>query len=175
MSSIGQAVALLGSANLKRWATLSLFAGVDDKPSELTRTALVRARFCELAPEPAAGGADPAQLFTLGLFSVIDALMDAPIDEAISPIPFPEQMRAALISHQGPMGALLRAATCLEQGAFEDAEGLVPGSAARYLEALAWADEASHQLLQRHRPRRRLAAMGRGRLSDDSRAPARGR
>jgi c-di-GMP phosphodiesterase len=149
VGSIGQAVALLGAANLRRWATLSLFAGMNDKPSELTRTALVRARFCELVGmEGRFATDDVSQLFTLGLFSVIDALMDAPIDEAIRPIPFPADMRAALVDRDGPMGALLQAAVVLEEGAFERADELVSGSAGLYIEALAWADEAARQLFE---------------------------
>ena len=49
--SIGQALALLGIENLRRWATLTTLASIDDKPTELTITALIRARFCELAGE----------------------------------------------------------------------------------------------------------------------------
>ena len=47
--SIGQALALLGLENVRRWATLSTLASIDNKPTELTLTALIRARFCELA------------------------------------------------------------------------------------------------------------------------------
>ena len=47
VGSIGQAVALLGFEQLKQWITLTLFMGIDDQPTELTVTALVRARFCE--------------------------------------------------------------------------------------------------------------------------------
>jgi EAL and modified HD-GYP domain-containing signal transduction protein len=49
ISSIGQALALLGVQNLRRWATLTVLASIDGKPPELTVTALVRARFCERA------------------------------------------------------------------------------------------------------------------------------
>lgn len=44
VSSVGQALALLGLDNVRRWATLSVLANVDDKPTELTVTALIRAR-----------------------------------------------------------------------------------------------------------------------------------
>ena len=49
VTSIGQAIALLGIENLRRWATLTVFASIDGKPAELTITALTRGRFCELA------------------------------------------------------------------------------------------------------------------------------
>jgi c-di-GMP phosphodiesterase len=62
--------------NLRRWATLSVFASIDDKPPELTVTALIRGRFCELTSEHLS--AVRGELFTLGMFSVIDALMDTP-------------------------------------------------------------------------------------------------
>ena len=96
ISSIGQALALLGVENLRRWATLTVLASIDGKPPELTVTALVRARFCELAGEQLAGPR-PGELFTLGLFSVIDALMDAPIEDVVGLIPFPADMREALV------------------------------------------------------------------------------
>ena len=91
VSSIGQALALLGVQNLRRWATLSVFASIDDKPPELTVTALIRGRFCELAGEHLS--AIQGELFTLGMFSVIDALMDTPIEEVLASIPFPGDMR----------------------------------------------------------------------------------
>lgn len=144
--SIGQALALLGVANLRQWVTLSIFAGVDDKPGELTLTALIRARFCELAAERD-GPAVAAELFTLGLFSVLDALMDLPMEEALASIPFPEDTRRALITQEGPRGLLLRCITALEAGDFDQAEADRPNAGALYLSALAWADEAAETML----------------------------
>jgi len=72
VTSIKQALALLGIEPLRRWATLSTFAEVGEQPRELLVTALIRARFCELAGSSEDG--TPAELFTLGLFSVLDAL-----------------------------------------------------------------------------------------------------
>ena len=83
VGSIGQAVALLGFEQLKQWITLTLFMGIDDQPTELTVTALVRARFCELAAQEYPDGSS-RDMFTLGLFSVIDALLRAPMAELLS-------------------------------------------------------------------------------------------
>jgi EAL and modified HD-GYP domain-containing signal transduction protein len=138
VDSIGRALMLLGIDNVKRWATLSIFASVDEKPRELIETALVRARFCELAGE---GNRD--QLFTLGLFSVVDALMDAPMEDVIGSMPFPEEMAAALVSHAGPKGELLETALRYERGDFvPPADEL--GDA--YLEAIEWATSAADEL-----------------------------
>ncbi len=141
--SINRAMALLGIENLKRWASLSVFSSLGDKPTELTVTALIRARFCELAGERRRRSASSAELFTLGLFSVIDALMDTPIDELLEQLPFPDDMCAALASHDGDDGRLLRCVILIEQGDFVGAEALVPDAGALYMEALGWANRAS--------------------------------
>ncbi len=148
ISSIGQALALLGVENLRRWATLTVLASVDGKTPELTVTALVRARFCELAGErlPCASA---GELFTLGLFSVIDALMDAPIAQVVAMIPFPSEMREALVDRTGEMGALLECVTALEAGDFDRAQSLVRGAGDLYLESLMWANDAASPLFER--------------------------
>jgi EAL and modified HD-GYP domain-containing signal transduction protein len=144
VSSVKQALALLGLENLRGWTTLTIFAAIDTKPSELTINALLRARFCELAGETDASG--DSQLFTLGLFSVIDALMDAPIEEILKSIPFPPEMLSALVSRQGEMGRLLDCVIALEAGDFDCAETLLPGAGHHYVEALSWTTDAAQQL-----------------------------
>lgn len=146
VASIPQAVALLGLENIKAWATITAMAGIDSKPSELIMTALLHARFCELA-EPAASAERRSQLFMVGLFSVIDALLDTPIEEVLDSIPFPEAMRDALIFHDGPMGQLLECLSALEAGSFDYADAIRPDSASLYLDALVWTNQTSHQLL----------------------------
>jgi c-di-GMP phosphodiesterase len=143
--SIGHALALLGVENLRHWATLSVLASIDDKPPELTVTALVRARFCELAGLQVPS-ATPGELFTLGLFSVIDALMDAPIVDVLASIPFPQEMREALIAHGGESGELLECVTSLEAADFDQAQAIVPNAGELYLESLVWANDAAAPL-----------------------------
>ena len=146
VSSIAQALALLGLEQLKRWATLTIFAGVDGKPHELTLTALVRARFCELAAcSPMIPGTS-SELFMLGLFSVIDALLDTPIEDLLATVPLPEEMRDALIAHRGEMGALLDCVTALEAGEFDRAKTIVSGASEIYTESLIWANAAADSL-----------------------------
>jgi EAL and modified HD-GYP domain-containing signal transduction protein len=143
VDSIGRALALLGLENVKRWSTLTIFAGIDDKPREVIVTGLTRARFCELAGPKHFDEGQPDRLFTLGLFSVIDALMDAPMEEVLSKIPFPAEMNEALINHAGNKGELLEAALACERGDFPS-----PGLAEIQLEAMGWATEAAEQLFE---------------------------
>jgi EAL and modified HD-GYP domain-containing signal transduction protein len=99
--SIGQALALLGIENVRRWATLSVLASVDNKPTELTLTALIRARFCELAAQQL-GFVNSAEAFTLGLFSVIDRMMDAPMHDVVASLPLADDLRDALVLRRVP-------------------------------------------------------------------------
>lgn len=144
--SIRQAVALLGIDNLKRWATLNLFAMVDGKPGELTRTALTRARFCELAGAGFETGVR-GELFTVGLLSVIDALLDLPLPEVLQELPLAGDLADALLDQRGPYGDALRAVIALETGDYRAAEGLIPDAEELYLDSTAWADEATESLL----------------------------
>jgi EAL and modified HD-GYP domain-containing signal transduction protein len=93
-------------------------------------------------------GPRPGELFTLGLFSVIDALMDAPIEDVLAKIPFPSDMRNALTERKGEKGALLDCVTTLEAGDFDRAQRLVRGAGDLYVEALMWADEAARALFE---------------------------
>jgi c-di-GMP phosphodiesterase len=149
--SIGQALALLGLDNIRRWATLSVLASIDDKPTELTLTALTRARFSELAGEPL-GIAGAPELFTLGLFSVLDAMMDAPMIDVIESLPLAAEMREALIAHKGKRGLLLESVTALETGEVNDLPPIVHGAGELYLESMMWANSAAESLFSAAAP-----------------------
>ncbi len=146
--SIGQAVALLGLEHLKQWATMTAFTSIDDKPVELTITALVRARFCELAARELRPG-DGIDMFTLGLFSVIDALFDTPMPELLAKLPFAPEACDALLEHKGPKGQLLACVQALETGDLGAAQAIFPSASRLYTSALAWADDASETLFGR--------------------------
>ncbi len=143
--SIGQALALLGLENVRRWATLSVLASIDDKPTELTVTALIRARFCELAGAQF-GIATPAERFTLGLFSVLDAMMDAPMHDVVSSLPLAEDIRDALVRRRGKLGLLLDCVNTIETGDYGYAPSLVAGAGELYFESLTWANTAAESL-----------------------------
>ena len=143
VSSIGQALALLGIDNVRQWITLTLAAQVGDKPRELLVTALIRARFCQLAGRPDDG--TPAELFALGLFSVVDALTDTPMPEILAQLPFAPRVTEALISHTGP-GRLLECLNAIEHGEFDAACELVEQPARHYLDAITWTNRTAGHL-----------------------------
>jgi EAL and modified HD-GYP domain-containing signal transduction protein len=144
ISSIKQAVALLGIEPMRRWATLTIFAELGDKPRELFVTALIRAHFCQQAGKAQHG--PPAELFTLGLFSVLDALTDTPMHTALQHLPLAPSMRDALIDHTGS-GTLLDCVSAIEHGEFDQANQILDDSSQHYLESVAWSNDVAKQMI----------------------------
>jgi EAL and modified HD-GYP domain-containing signal transduction protein len=140
VSSVKQGLILLGIDNVRRWATLTAMTSLEGKTSELTDAALLRARFCELAGIQA--GLDGAEMFTVGLFSLIDAMMDTSLEEILESLPFPQPIRAALLHREGRMGQILSAAIALESGSPVEAGNFIDGANGVYVESLLWAQEA---------------------------------
>jgi c-di-GMP phosphodiesterase len=145
VSTVMQAVTLLGIENVRSWTTMMILAQIGGKPRELFVTALVRARFCQLIGRHEDGPG--SELFALGLFSVVDALTDRPMASVVSSLPFPEPMRDALLTRAGP-GRLLDCVVAMEEGEFRRARELVGTAPEHYLEAVAWSNETARHLLE---------------------------
>ena len=118
VDSIRQATCMVGLSRLKTWATLLVMAGLNQKPLELLMMALVRGKMCEeLALTLKV--ADPDEYFTVGLFSVLDALLDKPMEEVLALVELSQPMREALIQRSGPMGNVLGYVLAYESGDWE--------------------------------------------------------
>src|SRR3954469_8463776 len=141
IDSVREALSLLGTRAVRRWATVVALSAVPDAPDQLIALALVRARMCELL----GGGSsdqDRDRLFTVGLFSAADALLDAPMDKILAELPFSEDMTSALLRYEGRKGRILATTLRYEQGHFPEIDGDPIELAETYLQALKWADDA---------------------------------
>lgn len=136
VSSLRQALMFVGTDTVRQWILLVLLGDLGRvKPAVLT-SGLVRARLCEqLARAKGVRAADSA--FVIGLLSICDALLDAPLDEIIPGLPLTAEVRDAIVSREGPLGDLLGRAVALHHG---DA-GADVREARLLAEALQWADE----------------------------------
>jgi len=115
VSSLRQAIAVLGLNQLRGWMTLLLLSRMGNKPNELAMTALVRARLAEKIA--AALALKPVESYFLtGLFSVLDAFLDRPMQEAVQGMPISAEIRDALVTRAGALGEVLNAIMQLEQG-----------------------------------------------------------
>jgi EAL and modified HD-GYP domain-containing signal transduction protein len=149
VDSIRQMVVLLGARRLREWTSLIALSGVSGKPSELLVQALVRARLCENVAK-VLGRSGPEIYFTAGLFSILDALLDRPLAQIMSELPLTEEVKRAVVAHDGPIGGVLQAAIGHETGDFAGMEQLhvSPQQANEtWLDAVTWADQCREQLL----------------------------
>jgi c-di-GMP phosphodiesterase len=150
VASVREALTLLGTRTVRRWATVMAMSAIPNAPHELVAIALHRARMCEML----AASALPEEretLFTIGLFSVSDGLMGAPMEEVLESLPFSDEIRAALLHREGPKGDLLSAVEAYERGEFPTVPQL-PSSpevslGGVYRSALEWADEVQRAVV----------------------------
>ena len=127
---------------MQRWASVLALSGVRDQPHELIVTAMIRGRMCELLSP---GGSYGDKAFTVGLFSVVNALLGAPMREALHGLPLSDEVKEAILHGAGPDGEVLRAVVAWEMGDFTQPGGDLTRSAlaAAYRDAVRWADEIS--------------------------------
>jgi len=149
VDSIHHAVVLLGRDTIKNWVMLLAISSLDNSIPELILTAFVRAKFCEeLAAEAGLDGRD--SFFTVGLFSLMDAMMATSMDDLVESLPFTPELKSALTDQAGTRGEAIRCAEQFEHGAFDESTfQSVSGTriASLYLNAVSWADRTARSLV----------------------------
>lgn len=148
VSSIKQAIVMLGNKKIKIWASLLSLSAIDNKPNELRVVAMTRAKMCELIAKYYKASAELS--FAAGLFSTLDALLDKPLASVLSQLPLSPELSEALLNKSGPAGQALRDVLSYEKGDWSalDASPLPVEIIARtYLDAIHWAKELNTQLV----------------------------
>jgi c-di-GMP-related signal transduction protein len=149
IASIKHALIRLGERPLRRWGTLVALAGLgQDKPIELVRTCLVRARFCETLAEETDMQAAALDLYLTGMFSAIDALLDRPLEQALKEIGLKADIGRAIRGDDSHLSEAFELAVACERGDWK-MHGEIAGRlglnetrvAELYSEALFWADQ----------------------------------
>jgi c-di-GMP phosphodiesterase len=144
VGSVHEALAWLGTVAVREFALIAALANVPEAPAEMVVTALTRARMCQQLSRRVSA-ATPEESFTVGLFSVAEAVANAPIEVLVRELPLREDIASALISGEGELGRLLAAVIAYERGDFASATTLTGTSdliAETYLESIRWADSA---------------------------------
>jgi c-di-GMP-related signal transduction protein len=149
IASIPDALALLGDREVRRWASLLGLACLGaNKPAELVVEAATRARFCEGLAKPAGLAHYAEELFMLGLFSLLDALLDRPLEVLLQALPIPSMVKATLLGEGSPLTAVYECVLAYVAGnwthlaahmeALNVNEAEIPR---RYREAVTWAQQ----------------------------------
>lgn len=146
VQSIRQAITYLGIRPLRSWVSLLAMSGIKDKPVELSRTAMQRARKCEQFGSLYLASTDTDAFFMAGLLSVLDALMDMPMEAILKQMPLSDELAQGLLTREGRVGRVLDAVIDWEMGNPAKAEAFpqpknAPSMATLFLDAMLWADE----------------------------------
>lgn len=124
--SVAHALSLLGERELRKWiAVVSVGVLADGKPDELMVVPLVRGRFCELLAPLAGMPGHASDLFLLGLLSVMDAILDKPLDSILAELPVRREIKDALQAQKGLYWQLLEIAIAHERADWEKVSALV--------------------------------------------------
>lgn len=149
VESIEQALTLLGLKNIRRWLTLLTMTSLsENKPREPMRQGLYRARFLESLARQL-GEKEIDDDFMMGLFSILDALLDQPIERSLSEVSLAPHVHEGLTDPGSEMGQKLELVKALERGDQEPARRFTTeGQRITYselnrlqAEAMHWADE----------------------------------
>jgi len=109
VSSIASAVAYMGEESLKKWiAVLALRGLAEDKPLELVRMSLIRARFGELLAPHFQIKRNPQQVFMAGLLSLLHIALEKTKEQLLEEIPVTDDIRESLLTKSGIYSELLR-------------------------------------------------------------------
>ncbi|MCI8772733.1 MAG: HDOD domain-containing protein [Lachnospiraceae bacterium] len=108
ITSIRHAAAMLGQKELKKWINTAVTNELcADRPSEITRLSLLRAKFAENLAPLFEMAIHSAELFLMGLFSVLDLILDKPMKEALAMVNVSKSIEEALIEDKGEFAAVL--------------------------------------------------------------------
>ncbi|MEW6676667.1 MAG: EAL domain-containing protein [Pseudomonadota bacterium] len=149
VQSIRHAVSILGMQPLYRWLTLLLAtAGSNPTSPALSRTAITRGRLCELLGKTELPRADQDNLFIVGVFSLLPAMLEMTMDQVLDRVVIPEKVADALVDRSGLYGPFLALTEAVESDDGERLEDLTqalmlsPDQVSEaHLQALAWVEQ----------------------------------
>lgn len=151
--SIREALVLAGEATLRRLLALAAMHSLaSDKPHELVVMAAVRARFAESLATQAGLGARSSDLFLMGMFSLLHAMVGRPLDELLSDLHLPPDIHHALVTAgagDDPPSLIFRLILAYERADWEAVDQLLPrlgvaetALSGLYAEAAQWSRSA---------------------------------
>ena len=144
LSSIRQAIAYLGEEGVRMFVSLIATSKLsENKPNELIRLSCVRARFLELLGKELRQ--DQGGFFLLGLFSLLDAMLDSPMEPLIKKLHLSDDILQALVHQTGPLFPCLQLIQFYETGRWSELDAAIQqlkieseNITTYYLDAVRW-------------------------------------
>jgi EAL and modified HD-GYP domain-containing signal transduction protein len=117
ISDLRHALNYMGQIEVKKFIALLALANLgDNKPVELIHLSLVRAKFCDLIGQAKSMNKNPPTGFLVGLFSLLDALLDQPMEDIVEKLPIGENIKAALCGRENELRQFLALIRAFESG-----------------------------------------------------------
>jgi EAL and modified HD-GYP domain-containing signal transduction protein len=146
ITSIRHAAAMLGQKELKRWINTAVTKELcADKPSEIVRLVMVRAKFAENLAANFELAMQAPELFIMGLFSALDIMLDKTMEEALRMVQVSKNVREALLNNSGDFAKVLEFIKCYEDADWDEVSRILviddivmDDVYAAYLGALRW-------------------------------------
>ena len=115
ITSIRHAAAMLGQKELKRWINTAVTKELcADKPSELVRLVMIRAKFAENLASEFEMAMHAPELFIMGLFSALDIMLEKTMPEALDMVQVSKHVKEALLEDKGDFAKILNFIKCYE-------------------------------------------------------------
>ncbi|MDX8409340.1 MAG: HDOD domain-containing protein [Mariprofundales bacterium] len=147
IKSIKHALTMLGLRSVRSWTSIvAMSTAASDKPDELIKQSLIRGRFLEQLAEAEGHSELKNDYFVLGMFSLLEAMLDMSMADAIADLSLPELVRQGLMDSNSALGERIQLVSAMEQGDWERIESMIEKSGAinlpsMYTQAMFWADE----------------------------------
>lgn len=146
ITGIGHAIVALGEKEIKKWVYLIMLNDMGrDRPDELTRLSLIRGRFAELIARQTRFRNKSDDIFLLGLFSLLDIILNKPMKVVLEDVKSPLPVREALLENKGEIADIYGIIINYEKGDWDQAMvyaeklGLEASSIVlAYMDALRW-------------------------------------
>lgn len=158
ISSIKQAIILLGLNEIKKWIYVLAIRGADSggngsKEREVIELSLKRGKLGELIGRKVGRETLASKYFLLGMFSLMDSLLHHPMEELLEDLPLSNELKAALSGEKNDEFVMLQFLKDIEHAFLEDKElGFNPTKMAReelfrlYAEANDWAAKVLNEV-----------------------------
>jgi len=127
VKSIQTAVTIIGELQIKRWLCLIMLSMMaDEKPQELVKLSIMRAVFCNKIGASLSGKTrDSAAFFIVGMFSLLDVLLDQPMGKILKELNLADEIQDCLLERSsGVLSQTLALVKAYEQGNWDDMENL---------------------------------------------------
>lgn len=148
IASLKHAVVYLGESELKKFISLLALANLNENGvKEVLMISLIRARFCARVSVLRNDVVDPPLAFLTGLFSMIDVVLEQPLEDLFQDLPLPPEIKDAVSNQTGPLGSYLALAKSFESSDWvlqkqlsEQLLGAKTELHSDYVDCINWAD-----------------------------------